>query len=359
MDSDFGKNEVKKGTDENGGRNSKPGRVNGKNSKHISGGVRIFKKLHNQIVEVLQLNRDKGAAKDKKVGYETQEKRTTVVHGFFSDLFKLGFKIESVHSLKEKHLVAVFNYLEEMGQSPSTIQNKISIMRLFCDWIGKNGMVRDSSRYVKNRASVKRSTVVREDKSWVGNGVSVMDKIAEVSTEDMKIALRLELCLAFGLRVKEAMSLRPALATEGNFKGAGVHVRDGTKGGRSRVVPIENEVQLDVLARAMAMSDKTSGFLPSAGKNDKARLRHFYHVMEKCGLTLAEEGVTAHGLRHQYLHESFKTLLDIEPPVRGGDLSQIDKEDFHLATQKLMERAGHSRVSIGSAYFGSQKVFPS
>jgi integrase len=337
----------------------KPGRVDGKNSNYSSGGAFIYKKVKYEIESVLLENRDKGATKDKKVGNETQEKRTTVVRGFFSDLFKLGYKIESVHNLKEKHLLAVFHHLEEMGQSPSTIQNKISIMRLFCEWIGKNGMVRDSTRYVKDKASVKRSTVVREDKSWVGNDVCVLDKIAEVAQVDLKIALRLELCLAFGLRVREAMSLRPALATEGNFKGAGVHVRDGTKGGRSRVVPIENEVQLDVLERAIAVSDKTSGFLNSAGKDGESRLWHFYYVVKKCGLTMADEGVTAHGLRHQYMHESFKHLLGIEPPVRGGDLSILDKDELHLASQKLMERAGHSRVTIGSAYYGSRKIVSS
>ncbi|HCI53641.1 MAG TPA: hypothetical protein DE312_10070 [Gallionella sp.] len=47
-------------------------------------------------------------------------------------------------------------------------------------------------------------------------------------------------------------------------------------------------------------------------------------------------------------------VLVIEPPVRGGDLSILDKDELHLASQKLMERAGHSRVSIGSAYYGSR-----
>ncbi|MFA6203831.1 MAG: integrase domain-containing protein [Gallionella sp.] len=334
----------------------KPGRVDGKNSNYSSGGAFIYKKVKYEIESVLLENRDKGATKDKKVGNETQEKRTTVVRGFFSDLFKLGYKIESVHSLKEKHLLVVFHYLEEMGQSPSTIQNKISIMRLFCEWIGKNGMVRDSSRYVKDKSSVRRSTVVKEDKSWDGNGVSVRSKIDEVAEEDSRIALRLELCLAFGLRVREAMLLRPGLATEGNFKGACVHVRDGTKGGRSRLVPIENEVQLDVLTRAIAAADKTSGFLVSAGKDEEARLQHFYYVVRKCGLSFADSGVTAHGLRHQYMHESFKRLLGIEPPVRGGDLSVLDRDELHLATQKLMERAGHSRVAIGTAYYGSRRA---
>ena len=217
-------------------------------------------------------------------------------------------------------------------------------------------MVRDSTNYVKDKASVRRSTVVKDDKSWVGQGIDVAAKIAEVAAESKVVAIQLELCLAFGLRVLEAISLRPAVASEGEFMGAAVHVRDGTKGGRSRLVPIENEVQQDVLARAKALSDKKSGFLGNRGGDDEQRRKHFYYVLKKCGITLAQDGITAHGLRHQYMQESFKRLLGIEAPVRGGDLSQVDPDELQVASQKLMERAGHSRVSIGSAYYGSRRV---
>jgi len=330
---------------------SKPGRVNGRNSSHKSV-HKIPTRCSDEIFMILQANQDKGVHKDKKVGYETQEKRATVIRGFFSDLFMLGYRIESVHNLRNKHLRAVFNYLEEVNQSPSTIQNKISIMRLFCEWIGKNGMVRDSTNYVKDKASVRRSTVVKDDKSWVGKGVDVAAKIAEVAEESRVVSMQRELCLSFGLRVLEAMSLKPSSANEGDF----VFVRDGTKGGRSRVVPIENEVQRDVLNRAKALSDKKSGFLGNRGGDDEQRRKHFYYVMKKCGITLAQDGITAHGLRHQYMQESFKRLLGIEAPVRGGDLSQVDPDELQVASQKLMERAGHSRVSIGSAYYGSRRI---
>lgn len=336
-------------------REFKPGRVDGKNSKHKSTG-RIPQNCKKEIEVILKENRDKGAIRDKRVSDETQEKRCTVIRGFFADLFSLGHKIQSVHNLKQKHLIAVFNHLEEMNQSPSTIQNKISMMRIFCEWIKKNGMVGKSSIYVKNKASVRRSTVVQEDKSWDGNGIDVAAKIAEVAAIDLKISLRLELCLAFGLRVKEAMSLRPAMATAGSLAGAAVHVRDGTKGGRSRLVPIENQVQLDVIKRAISASDKTTGFLNSKGADDEKRRQHFYYVLRKCKITLADDGVSAHGLRHQYMHKSHKRLSGIEPPIKVGDLSQIDKEEYRIMSMQLMERAGHSRVSIGSAYYGSRRV---
>ena len=330
----------------------KPGRVEGKNSEHRSGGGFIPKKLNNEIEVVLQTNRDKAAHQEKKVGCGTQEKRETVIKGFFSDLYHLKYKIESIQNLKEKHLIAVFGFLEDQGQSPATIQNKISIMRTFCGWIGKNGMVRESTLYVKDKASVRRSMVVTEDKSWSGHGIDVLTKLPEIAQKDKWVALYLELCWAFGLRMQEALMLKPRLAHEGEF----IWVREGTKGDRPRVIPIENGIQRDVLERAKQVADGKSGFLCKRGKTFAQRLRRFYTVMEALGITLSEAGVTAHGLRHQYMQESFKRLLGIDAPVKGGDLSRVDKDVFHVASQKLMERAGHTRETIGASYYGSRRI---
>lgn len=330
----------------------KPGRVGGKNSEYRSGNNFIHKKLKNEIEEVLQKHRDRAAHKDKIVGAGTQEKRETVIRGFFSDLLSLGYKIESVENLKQKHLNAVFRMLEEKRQSPATIQNKISIMRVFCEWIGKKGMVRDSSLYVKDTRSVRRSMVATEDKSWDGKGINVLEKLPEIAKKDKWVAICLELCWAFGLRKQESVMFRPSVSHEGNF----ISVRDGTKGDRPRFVPIENDVQRDVLKRAQLMADGKNDFLGKRGKTPKQKINRFNYVMSCCGLTLSEKGVTAHGLRHQYMQESFERLTGVKAPVKGGDLNNVDKRVFHLVSQKMMERAGHTRVSIGAAYYGSRRV---
>ena len=330
----------------------KPGRVDGKNSEYRSGSHSIPKRCANEIYQVLREHQDKAAHKEKKVGSGTQDKRETVIKGFFSDLFHLRYKIESIHSLKQKHLVAVFNYLEEQGQSPSTIQNKISIMRVFCEWIGKYGMVGDSSLYVKDRASVRRSMVVREDKSWDGKGIDVVAKLPEIAKKDKSAALWLEICWAFGLRVREAIMSRPGASVEGPV----FWVMEGTKGGRPRVVPIETDIQRDVIARARLVADGKTGYLGVRGRTYEQKKNRFYYVLKVCGITLSEEGITAHGLRHEYMQRVFKRLTGIEAPIKGGDLSQLGKQEFHEASQKLMERAGHTRVTIGASYYGSRRI---
>lgn len=330
----------------------KSGRVDGKNSAYRSGMHYIPKFCKHQIMTVLKANRDKAAHKEKKVGASTQDKRETVIFGFFGLLFFLKFKIESIFHLKQKHLIAVFTFLEEQGQSPSTLQNKISIMRVFCGWIGKNGMVLDSTNYVKDKSSVRRSLVAKEDKSWEGQGVEFLSKLSQVAQMDETVAINLELCVAFGLRVKESIMYRPKVEKNGDF----LWVREGTKGGRPRVIRIENDIQRNVLERAQAIADNRSGFLMNRYKTYEQKRRRFYYVLEVCGITLREEQITAHGLRHQYMQKRFKDLLGIEAPVKGGDLGMVDKDELHVASQKLMEEAGHTRVTIGSAYYGSRRI---
>ena len=331
----------------------KPGRVDGKNSAHKSGGF-IPKKLNNQIEIVLQQHKDKAAHQDKKVGQGTQDKRRTVIKGFIADLLKLRnprYPIHSIYNLKQKHLKAVFTHLEKQGQAPSTIQNKISIMRTFCEWLGKHGMVGDSTKYVEDRASVRRTMIVQEDKSWEGNGIDVMDLIQKVTDKDESAGMWLELCLGFGLRVREAIMFRPSIDGEYGM----ISVLEGTKGDRPRVVPIENQVQRELVERAKALADGKTGMLGTRGKTYEQKRRRFYTVMESLGITLKVEGVTAHGLRHQYMQESFKRLTGVDSPVKGGDINSIPADEFHVATLKLVERAGHSRAMIGASYYGSRR----
>lgn len=333
----------------NEGANNNSGRINGRNSTYRSGKKRIKYKLECEIRKTIKENGDRAATSQKRVGYETRAKRTAVILGFFSTLKSLGFNIESVRNLKQKHLIAVFHYLEEMNQSSSTIQNKISIMRIFCEWIGKPNMVGPSSSYVKNPKNAKRSTAAREDKSWTGNGIDVMEKIKEITKKDPVCGIWTEFALAFGLRLREAIMLRPSIAHQGPV----LHIREGTKGGRSRIIVVETEYQRDVLNRAKLLEDKKTGFLSKRGKTLLQKIRHFQYVLRSCGISLSESGVTLHGLRHQFSHAQYRNLTGLEPPVRGG--KSIACDENVPGRIQLMEELGHSRISISTAYYGSNR----
>ncbi|MHB1300524.1 MAG: tyrosine-type recombinase/integrase [Burkholderiales bacterium] len=340
------------GNNGNGGKIVvKPGRINGHNSTYRSGSHPIKRKVRYELVQIMREHLAHGVRKST-VGQETMDDRKEAIENFFSDLFFLRYNIESVHNLKQKHLAAVYQFLEAQGQAPATLQNKISHMRIFCEWIGKPGMVVESSSYVVNPLSTKRTMVVQEDRSWSGNGVDVMEMIEKIRLEDEKVAAVLYLNYGFGLRLKEAVMMNIFKSVDGNV----LTVVHGTKGGRIRSVPIEHEWQHRLLEVVRGVVDQTTGKLAPRGKTVDQAERRVRTLMEKYGLTMAQMGVTPHGLRHQYMQERFKELTGVEAPIKGGDISVLDKQTFDEATGKLMERAGHSRLSIGASYYGSRRM---
>lgn len=331
---------------------TRPGRVDGHNAEYRSGQVTIPPALRRELVEVFREHVTKGAKKDKQVGGKTIEKRKEVILNFFSDLYRLKYKIKSVQHLKQKHLIAVFTALEREGQAPATLQNKISIIRVFCGWIGKPGMVKDADRYVRNPLSTQRSMVAQEDKSWEGHGLDVLAKLAEIEKEDVMAAGVLLLCYGFGLRIREAVLLNAFKAEDdGSLK-----IVHGTKGGRARSVAIEHHWQRELWAKIKKMVDQRTGKFASRGSKLESSIQHVYYIMKKHKLTLADLGVSAHGLRHQYFHERFYELMGIPAPVKGGDLSGVDKQQLEATAGMLMERGGHSRMTIGASYYGSLTV---
>ena len=54
-------------------------------------------------------------------------------------------------------------------------------------------------------------------------------------------------------------------------------------------------------------------FLGMSGNSN----RHYYQVVRACGITRVD-GITSHGLRHQYSNERYQELTGVDSPVRGG-----------------------------------------
>lgn len=328
----------------------KQGRVDGHNSPYKAGQHGLKPKIRLELVEIFREHIATGA-RGQVIGSRTIEMRKEAILVFFKELAKLHYKIESVYSIKQKHIRVVYQHLEAQGHKASTLQNAISHIRVFCEWIGKPGMVTEARDYVSIPESVKRTMVVQKDKSWEGNGVNVHEMIETVRKDDPKIAAVMMLCIAFGLRRKEALAMNIFKAVEGNT----LMVIYATKGGRARSVPIEHDWQWEIIRDVKSIADQHTGRLMARGKTMQQSVRRVGTIMEKYGLTEADLGVTLHGLRHQYMHERYKEMTGIEPPVRGGNIYTLSREEFNVATGKLMERSGHTRLSIGASYYGSRR----
>ncbi len=332
------------------------GRKNGKNATLPVEVLNtpIPRNIYKEINLLLKANVSKHATKNKKTGYKTQKIRQTDIFLFFRVLFFLGYKIESIKNLKQKHLLEVFHYLEDIGQLPATISGKISSMRIFCVWLGKKGMVHKSTDYVRDPASVRRSMVAKEDLSWTGKGVDHLKILNDIRSLkhplSEKVAVWLELCWAFGLRIQEAVEFMPI---EYNMNGEVLEITKGTKGKRPRSVPIENDWQREILEKAILLMDKKTGSLIIRGLSAVANIQRAYSILRKVGVTKAVLDVTAHGLRYDYSHQQHKSTTGVEAPIKGGDISSVPREEYRYKMIQLMEKLGHSRVCIGASYYGS------
>lgn len=296
---------------------------------------------------------------DRRVGRLTKQARIEKLYLGFNELIELGFKIQNPRNFNEKHIKALASHWETKGLSASTIQNRISVFRTFAEWIGKKGMVKESTAYVSDPSKVKRSQVAQRDMSWTAAGFDILSKFQEIEAYSKHAAAQLLMIKAFGLRRMEALSFKPNRNWE-NLEGSEhgvIRVRDGTKGGRERILVVRTDEQVHALKYAKEVAGaKPAATIGYPYKSLEESCQHYNYVLRKFGLTKKELGVTGHGLRHQYAHTRFEELADKPAPVKAnGSQSVQDPAVEAYAKARVSEDLGHSRTTITSAYMGSAK----
>ncbi|WP_312904566.1 phage integrase N-terminal domain-containing protein [Stutzerimonas nitrititolerans] len=279
--------------------------------------------------------------------HETQHKRTTVLYQAFTDLREKGYKLDDVRQLKGRHVVALTKHWLSKELSPSTLQNRLSTLRTFASWIGKDGMVEGTERYFPNHEA-SRTAINTKDKGWEANGVSATQKLDDLRALDERVALQVELQLRFGLRVKESIMLRPHLADKGTYLAVSI----GTKGGRDRTVPIDTPERRELIDRAKTFAERRTASTSDPNKSLKQALGHYSRIVAKAGLTKSQLGVTSHGLRHAFANERYAHYSGSRSPVEGGNLSSRDWELDRFARLAVVEELGHSREDVSTHYLG-------
>lgn len=278
--------------------------------------------------------------------FATQAKRKEVLTKAFKTLREKGFKLEDVKGFGGRHMDALAKEWQGQGLSASTLQNNTSVMRQFAEWIGKSGMVESSAHYFGDAAT--RTSINETDKSWSAQGVDVDAKIAEVAARDERLGLQLEGCKLFGLRVNEVAQLQPWISDKGNY----LEVVKGTKGGRPRTVPITSEKQREWIEKAKALTEGNKKASTSDQSRSLAEVKaHTYYFLRACGIT-RENGLTAHGLRHEYAGDRYQELSGAAAPVRGGNLKATDRQTDFAARLQVSNELGHGREGVTTYYLG-------
>lgn len=321
-------------------------------SRKPRGGVRraLAREFFEKLMALWKEHGRAALRQDKIVSHETMQGRLGHLLLSMRELRGLGFKLSSPYSLNQRHVLALTHSWEERGLSASTIANRISVLRALSIWIGKPGMIRKAEDFVRNPESVKRKQASTKDKSWSAEGIDSDALIGMIEQYDPRVGLQLKLMRAFGLRKKEALMFRPLKAD----LGVAIRVRDGTKGGRERVVFVETAEQRALLDYAKSKVKSVNEHIGHPDLTLAQAVRHFSYVMERFGVTKAGLGITSHGLRHQHLNDLYEKITGVASPVRRGSLSgEIDKLTHDIARARVSQEAGHARLGISNAYLGA------
>lgn len=165
------------------------------------------------------------------------------------ELRELGFHNLRVGSLKPRHVAALLNRWQTAGLAPGTLKNRLAHLRWWAEKIGKPALLPKDN-----------ITLGIAERRYVTNESKARALDARLSAiADPHVRLSLELQAAFGLRREEALKFQPSYADQGDRL---VLKPSWTKGGRGREIPLLNERQREVLARAHQLAGRGS-LIPS------------------------------------------------------------------------------------------------
>lgn len=306
-------------------------------------------------------NNTRAARSGKKVGMDSQYFRRKRFTNSLEELHALGYEIENARHIQHKHVRALVAYWLARDYSASTIRDRLSAIRTFLSWVGKGGMIGPATDYVSvaDRHRVEVRTVAEEPKSWCDHGVDLAAKIALVTERNPRVAAVLLVCEVFGLRRREACTLRPHDALTELAAGA-VLVTHGTKGGRDRVVgQFSPERQMSVLELACKLVDRPGASLIPKGKNLAQFLGTVRNVCHRAGMT-RDEHCNPHAMRHSFANALYEHLSGYLAPVKGnglhapldGDAAANREAQIDAARRTVSRNLGHNRTRITGAYIG-------
>ncbi len=313
------------------------------------------------------------AVKAKNIGHRTAQSRGRLcvwVFRFLQHNPVKAFKLDP-RSFSGRHADFVLAHWcteAKAGRlAPGTIPTYYSHLKTFTRWIGKPKLLKPIRAYFDDPALYRRSGITTNDKSWRALGIDVASVISDVEGYDVHAAASLWLMLAFGLRFKESLMLRPhvdvATACQANGDsgsdaedGSGtvqyLDTHRGTKGGRQRYVPIDDALGRHAVTYARHVAKGTQGSVTLV-----QALRRLRYVMERFGITKRDLRVVPHGLRHQFAASRYTEQTGALPPVAGGQGVTADADS--AARQHVSALLGHGRPQITNAYLGQSAVMRS
>ncbi len=308
--------------------------------------------FRNELQRILDQNNAYRAVRKKGVcSAHTQYDRALIIRLAFAQLWDMGRRLPSPRNLGNRHVFMLMERWDQEGVTVKVLHTRISYLRTFSKWIGKDGMVKDVRDYLPGKDLTRRAAA-KVNRAWEANGVIPQEVIARARALDERLALMLSMQDAFALRMKESIEMRPAYCLVES--GKAIEIYEGTKGGRLRRIDIDTDHKRQVFewARRLA-SGSREGRVRWPRKTWKQARRHYYYLLEKLGVTQADLGVTSHGLRHGYSQDKYADLSGLPPPISGVDPKLVDPVVHRDASIQVSRDLGHGRTQVTASYYGS------
>ncbi|BCG05176.1 hypothetical protein PPGU19_097440 (plasmid) [Paraburkholderia sp. PGU19] len=300
--------------------------------------------------------------------HRTVEHNTTVIFCAFDTWHnKLNHKIKIPQKLTDRHVQVLVRYWYEEGKAASTMNNDLSVLRKFFGWMGKKGIVRSLKEYLPDAPAdrIERRNMAatgNRSKSWSANGIDVEQKLQEAFALDERFGIILAMQFAFGYRRKETISIRPWI---NDLRPLGqnafmMYERDGTKGGRQRLIRLEFPFQVWALDYAKSRISKRAHLgWQKTRRGENATLEYslerYKEYMKKLGICRKDVFVTGHGGRAEYAENCALLRGFVPVPASlGGKANQMPREDLEILEKQVSENLGHSRARITrDSYYGT------
>ena len=170
------------------------------------------------------------AVKGTGGSFKTKHNHIRESERFIQTLRDLGYGVQQWKNITNKHVGAVVEKWKADGLKPSTIKEYLSGVRTCSKFYG--GRISESNRdfKIENRVYISNidKSVSQETFDRVTNELKESSDI-----NDNRIASQLELQRYLGLRKEESFKFSSNRAV---LKDGRVHISDGTKGGRERIL---------------------------------------------------------------------------------------------------------------------------
>lgn len=292
-------------------------------------------------------------ANGKIASFATQSDRAIFLFNFFNTLRELGNKVEP-RNIKKRHIKRVAQEWERKQLAAATLQKYFSHLRQFAEWINKPGLVGEAEEFMQNPDALNRVYMATEDKSW--DHKATIDKsklLQDIFNADEYVGIQVLMQDAFGLRKKEAICFRPYI----HEKDGMIFVTDGAKGGKSRIIPVDNDYKRAVIKKAQQFVNYTQAHLGNPKKNLEQNLeRYDYVIRVKLSINKNDMGITGHGLRAGFAMRELE-VRGLIPVLRGGKIGALEKAEEKRIRMEVAELLGHHRTRVTTAYSGAETYY--